>query len=151
MFQDDNEKNIEKVLIKYAKDMSSMCNIIANLVGTAMSEKIQELDIEERHGKLLCLIHKAFLETTDIGKHAKNGNVNASKSLSGIINNIAVDSGFMNDKSELRFVHTEINKNTSFQTSLEVRRRIKEDDEQDKVDIDRMIKNAGLKKGGAEA
>ena len=124
MFQDDNEKNIEKVLIKYAKDMSSMCNIIAN---------------------------KAFLETTDIGKHAKNGNVNASKSLSGIINNIAVDSGFMNDKSELRFVHTEINKNT-FQSSLEIRRKIKEEgDDEDKVDIDRMIKNAGLKKGGAEA
>ena len=57
----------------------------------------------------------------------------------------------MNDKSELRFVHTEINKNT-FQSSLEIRRKIKEDgDDEDKVDIDRMIKNAGLKKGGAEA
>ena len=149
MFEDD-EKSIEKVLKKYADDMSSMCSIIASVVGTAMSEEIQELNIEERHGKLLCLIHKAFLESTDIGKHAKNGSVNASKSLSGIINNIAVQSGFMNDKSDLRFVHSEINKNT-FQSSLEIRRRIKEDEDQDEVDIDKMIKNAGLKKGGAKA
>jgi hypothetical protein len=141
MFEDD-EKSIEKVLKKYANDMSSMCSIIANVIGTAMSEKIQDLNIEERHGKLLCLIHKALLESTDIGKHAKNGNVNASKSLSGIINNIAIQSGFMNDKSELIFVHSEI----------EIRRRIKkEGDDEDKIDIDKMIKKAGLKRGGAEA
>jgi|TARA_R110000744_G_scaffold17033_4_gene46502 hypothetical protein len=150
MFEDD-EKSIEKVLKKYANDMSSMCSIIANVIGTAMSEKIQDLNIEERHGKLLCLIHKALLESTDIGKHAKNGNVNASKSLSGIINNIAIQSGFMNDKSELIFVHSEISKNT-FQSSLEIRRRIKkEGDDEDKIDIDKMIKKAGLKRGGAEA
>ena len=120
MFQDDNEKNIEKVLIKYAKDMSSMCNIIANLVGTAMSEKIQELDIEERHGKLLCLIHKAFLETTGLPK----------------------------DISEAIKVANRLTETIK----PKIRRKIKEEgDDEDKVDIDRMIKNAGLKKGGAEA
>tara|TARA_R110002110_G_scaffold174555_2_gene377711 strand:+ start:135 stop:584 length:450 start_codon:yes stop_codon:yes gene_type:complete len=149
MFE-DNEKNVEKVLMKYAKDMSSMCNMIANILRTLMSEEVENLDSEDKYAKLLCLIHKAFLETTDIGKQARNGNPNASKSLSGIVNNIAIQSGFINDKSELRFIHTEVDKDT-FQTSLEIRRRIKEDDEQDKVDIDRMIKNAGLKKGGAEA
>jgi hypothetical protein len=149
MFE-DNEKNVEKVLMKYAKDMSSMCNMIANILRTLMSEEVENLDSEDKYAKFLCLIHKAFLETTDIGKQARNGNPNASKSLSGIVNNIAIQSGFINDKSELRFIHTEVDKDT-FQTSLEIRRRIKEDDEQDKVDIDRMIKNAGLKKGGAEA
>ena len=149
MFE-DNENNVEKVLMKYAKDMSSMCNMIANILRTLMSEEVENLDSEDKYAKLLCLIHKAFLETTDIGKQARNGNPNASKSLSGIVNNIAIQSGFINDKSELRFIHTEVDKDT-FQTSLEIRRRIKEDDEQDKVDIDRMIKNAGLKKGGAEA
>ena len=149
MFE-DNEKNIQEVLMKYAKDMSIMCNMIANILRTLMSEEVENLDSEDKYAKLLCLIHKAFLETTDIGQHARNGNPNASKSLSGIVNNIAIQSGFINDKSELRFIHTEVDKDT-FQTSLEIRRRIKEDDEQDKVDIDRMIKNAGLKKGGAEA
>tara|TARA_R110001592_G_scaffold351644_1_gene648937 strand:- start:53 stop:502 length:450 start_codon:yes stop_codon:yes gene_type:complete len=149
MFE-DNENNVEKLLMKYAKDMSSMCNMIANILRTLMSEEVENLDSEDKYAKLLCLIHKAFLETTDIGKQARNGNPNASKSLSGIVNNIAIQSGFINDKSELRFIHTEVDKDT-FQTSLEIRRRIKEDDEQDKVDIDRMIKNAGLKKGGAEA
>ena len=147
---DENDKNIEKILLKYAKDMSSMCSLIANVIGTAMSKEIQDLDTEERHGKLLCLVHKTFLESTDIGKNTKNGNVSASKNLSGIINNIAIDSGFMNDKSELIFKHSEVNKNT-FSSSLEIRRRIKKDKDQDKVDIDKMIKNAGLKKGGAEA
>tara|TARA_R110002051_G_scaffold23959_1_gene59873 strand:+ start:156 stop:605 length:450 start_codon:yes stop_codon:yes gene_type:complete len=147
---DENDKNIEKILLKYAKDMSSMCSLIANVIGTAMSKEIQELDAEERHGKLLCLVHKTFLESTDIGKNTKNGNVSASKNLSGIINNIAIDSGFMNDKSELIFKHSEVNKNT-FSSSLEIRRRIKKDKDQDKVDIDKMIKNAGLRKGGAEA
>ena len=147
---DENDKNIEKILLKYAKDMSSMCSLIANVIGTAMSKEIQDLDTEERHGKLLCLVHKTFLESTDIGKNTKNGNVSASKNLSGIINNIAIDSGFMNDKSELIFKHSEVNKNT-FSSSLEIRRRIKKDKDQDKVDIDKMIKNAGLRKGGAEA
>ena len=147
---DENYKNIEKILLKYAKDMSSMCSLIANVIGTAMSKEIQDLDTEERHGKLLCLVHKTFLESTDIGKNTKNGNVSASKNLSGIINNIAIDSGFMNDKSELIFKHSEVNKNT-FSSSLEIRRRIKKDKDQDKVDIDKMIKNAGLRKGGAEA
>ena len=149
MFE-DNEKNVEKVLMKYAKDMSSMCNMIANILRTLMSEEVENLDSEDKYAKFLCLIHKAFLETTDIGKQARNGNPNASKSLSGIVNNIAIQAGFINDKSELRFIHTEVDEDT-FQSSLEIRRRIKEDDEQDKVDIDRMIKNAGLKKGGAEA
>ena len=39
----------------------------------------------------------------------------------------------------------------TFSSSLEIRRRIKKDKDQDKVDIDKMIKNAGLRKGGAEA
>ena len=57
----------------------------------------------------------------------------------------------MNDKSELIFVHSEISKNT-FQSSLEIRKRIKEEgDDEDKIDIDKMIKKAGLKRGGAEA
>tara|TARA_R100000988_G_C3963714_1_gene147652 strand:- start:358 stop:810 length:453 start_codon:yes stop_codon:yes gene_type:complete len=150
MFE-DNEKNIQEVLMKYAKDMSAMCNMIANILRTLISEeKVQNLDSEDKYAKMLCLIHKAFLESTDIGKQARNGNPNASKSLSGIVNNIAIQSGFINDKSELRFIHTEVDEDT-FQSSLEIRRRIKEDDEQDKVDIDKMIKNAGLKKGGAEA
>ena len=59
MFEDD-EKSIEKVLKKYANDMSSMCSIIANVIGTAMSEKIQDLNIEERHGKLVCFRSSSF-------------------------------------------------------------------------------------------
>ena len=84
MFE-DNEKNIQEVLMKYAKDMSAMCNMIANILRTLISEeKVQNLDSEDKYAKMLCLIHKAFLESTDIGKQARNGNPNASVTTSGM-------------------------------------------------------------------
>ena len=147
MFEKDEK--IEKLLNQYAEDMSSMCSIMANVLMVAFGEDMEaETDVTKKKAKLICLVHKSFLETIQVGKSAKDGNVRASKTLSNIVNEIAVDCGFLDENSGLVFTHEKCGKNT-FKSNLTVVEKKKE--REDEVDIDKMIEDAGIKRGGAQA
>lgn len=147
MFEKD--ENIEKLMNKYAEDMSGMCSIMANVIAVAFGEDMEaETDVSKKKAKLLCLVHKSFLEIIQVGKSAKNGNVKASETLSNIVNSLAMDCGFLDEKFGLVFTHEKCGKNT-FKSNLKVVEKKKE--REDEVDIDKMIKDAGIKRGGAQA
>ena len=147
MFEKD--ENIEKLMNKYAEDMSGMCSIMANVIAVAFGEDMEaETDVSKKKAKLLCLVHKSFLEIIQVGKSAKNGNVKASETLSNIVNSLAMDCGFLDEKFGLVFTHEKCGKNT-FKSNLTVVEKKKE--REDEVDIDKMIEDAGIKRGGAQA
>ncbi len=67
MFEKD--ENIEKLMNKYAEDMSGMCSIMANVIAVAFGEDMEaETDVSKKKAKLLCLVHKSFLEIIQVGK-----------------------------------------------------------------------------------
>ena len=147
MFEKDEK--IKKFMNQYAEDMSGMCSIVSNVLTVAFSEDMEaETDVSKKKAKLICLVHKSFLETIQVGKSAKNGNVKASKTLFNIINNIAMDCGFLDEDYGLEFTHKECGKN-AFESNLKVVERTKR--KEDDVDIDKMIEDAGIKRGGAQA
>ncbi len=59
-----------------------------------------------------------------------------------------MDCGFLDEKFGLVFTHEKCGKNT-FKSNLKVVEKKKE--REDEVDIDKMIKDAGIKRGGAQA
>jgi|TARA_R110000787_G_scaffold59579_1_gene134890 hypothetical protein len=148
MFKDE-DKEISKLIETYAEDMSSMCSLLSNILGTAYDESMEkEPDVNKKRARLLCLVHKALLDSTDMGKHAGNGNLKASKHLSNVIDNIARDCGYISKDSGVEFVHESLG-NSTFQSSLKIIDKI--EGEEEGVDIDSMIKNVGIKRGGAQA
>ena len=145
---DEQEKFME-LMEKYAHDMSSMCQIITNLLDIGFTKEVQDMKRDKAQAKLLCLVHKALLESTDIGIQTRNGNPLASEGLANIINNMARNIGLISKKSIVEFEHADISGGKNFQSILTV--KTKKKNSEDSVDIDTMIKNAGLTKGGAEA
>ena len=146
----DKEQNFAKLMEKYALDMSAMCNLMAHVLELVFKKEVQEMNQKDAKEKVLCLIHKAFLETIDIGIQTKNGNYQASRGLTNIINNMARQIGVIDKECRVEFEHKDIDGQSTFQSKMSILKREKKSSA-DSVDIDSMIKNAGLKKGGAEA